>query len=440
MNNRLLSGQLMWKRAIKAIPGGNGLLSKRPDRYAPDIWPAYFHKSFGVNVEDLDGNHFIDMAQMGIGSAILGYAHPELTEAVTETLQKGVNCTLNAPEEVMLAERLLELNPFAGGIRFAKTGGEAMAMSIRIARAHTGKDKVLFSGYHGWFDWYLATNIQNKDGLDDHLIPGLSTKGVPSGLKNTAIPFKYNDVDDLQRVLHENPDAGVICIEGARYEFATTEFLSLISQTAKKRNLIIISDEITSGWRMTDGGVYKLTDFRPDIVVYAKAMGGGYAISAVVGSAEVMFSSQDTFMSSTMWTERVGFSAALKTIEILTRDRVWEHLVKIGDYIGSGWQRLASKHDLKISITDFKPLITMKFDYGSLNQSLATLFIQEMLNRGYLAATSVYVSYAHTYEIVDSYLEAVDECFLILGNAIEAKNVDQLLKTKIRSDSFNRLT
>jgi len=433
-------GKSMWSRAVKSIPGGNGLLSKRPDRYAPDIWPSYFSSAHGVEVDDLDGNRFIDMAQMGIGSSILGYAHPELTDAVTETIRKGVNCTLNAPEEVMLAERLLELNPFAGSVKFAKTGGEAMSMAIRIARAHTGKDKVLFSGYHGWCDWYLATNIQNKSGLDDHLISGLSTKGVPLGLANTAVPFKYNDVEDLQKVLDENPDAGVICIEGARYEFASPEFLSLISLSAKKRNLIVILDEITSGWRMTDGGVYKLTDFQPDIVVYAKAMGGGYAISAVLGSSEVMDSAQDTFMSSTMWTERVGFSAALKTIEILTRDHVWEHLNKIGDYIGSGWLTLARKHGLKITVTDFKPLITMKFNYGSLNQSLATLFIQEMLPRGYLAAPSVYVSYAHTYQIVDTYLEAVDECFLLLANALEKKNVDEVLKTKVRSDSFNRLT
>jgi glutamate-1-semialdehyde 2,1-aminomutase len=433
-------GKSMWSRAVKSIPGGNGLLSKRPDRYAPDIWPSYFSSAHGVEVDDLDGNRFIDMAQMGIGSSILGYAHPELTDAVTETIQKGVNCTLNAPEEVMLAERLLELNPFAGNVKFAKTGGEAMSMAIRIARAHTGKDKVLFSGYHGWCDWYLATNIQNKSGLDDHLISGLSTKGVPLGLANTAIPFKYNDVRDLQIVLDENPDAGVICIEGARYEFASPEFLSLISLSAKKRNLIVIVDEITSGWRMTDGGVYKLTDLQPDIVVYAKGMGGGYAISAVLGSSEVMDSAQDTFMSSTMWTERVGFSAALKTIEILTRDHVWEHLNKIGDYIGSGWLTLARKHGLKITVTDFKPLITMKFNYGSLNQSLATLFIQEMLPRGYLASPSVYVSYAHTYQIVDTYLEAVDECFLLLANALERKNIDEVLKTKVRSDSFNRLT
>ena len=200
MKTNRSSGNLMWERAIKAIPGGNGLLSKRPDRYAPDIWPSYFSKSSGVKVTDLDGNIFIDMAQMGIGSAILGYAHPELVKSVSDVIKDGVNCTLNAPEEVMLAEKLLDLNPFAGGVRFAKSGGEAMAIAVRIARAKTGKDKVLFSGYHGWSDWYLATNLSNKDGLDDHLIPGLSARGVPSGLANTAIPFTYNDIENFEKL------------------------------------------------------------------------------------------------------------------------------------------------------------------------------------------------------------------------------------------------
>jgi glutamate-1-semialdehyde 2,1-aminomutase len=433
-------GIKMWERAIKALPGGNGLLSKRPDRYAPDIWPSYYSKSSGVEIIDLDGNSYIDMAQMGIGSAILGYSNPELTSAVSESIKDGVNCTLNSPEEVLLAEKLIELNPFAGSVRFARSGGEAMSIAIRIARAHSGKDKVLFSGYHGWCDWYLATNLGNKDGLNEHLIPGLNTTGVPSGLANTAVPFSYNDEENFEKVVKENPDAGVICIEGARYDFPRKDFLDSITYIAKKYNMVVVSDEITSGWRMTDGGVYKLNGFNPDIVVYAKAMGGGYAISAVVGSEKVMYSAQDTFMSSTMWTERVGFTAALATINILTREKVWEHLIKIGDQIGDGWLKLSKKHNINLTITDFKPLITMKLNYQNRNQALMTLFIQEMLFRGYLAATSVYVSYAHTEKIVEKYLTAVDECFEIMSQAIENNNENELLKTKIRSDSFQRLT
>ena len=433
-------GKEMWRRAIKSLPGGNGLLSKRPDRYAPDIWPNYYSKSCGVEVTDLDGNKYIDMAQMGIGSAILGYANKELTNAVSEVIKDGVNCTLNSPEEVLLAEKLIDLNPFAGGVRFARSGGEAMAMAIRIARAHSGKEKVLFSGYHGWCDWYISTNLGTNDGLGEHLIPGLNTSGIPSGLANTAIPFTYNNIENLEQTIKDNPDAGIICIEGARYDFPEKDFLDFISYIAKKKNMVIVSDEITSGWRMTDGGVYKINGFDPDIVVYAKAMGGGYAISSIVGSESVMNSAQNTFMSSTMWTERVGFVAALTTINILTRDKVWEHLNDIGNLIGDGWNKLSKKHNIDISITDFKPLVTMKLNYGNRNQALATLFIQEMLKRGYLAATSVYVSYAHNKEIIKSYLKATDECFEILSDAINNQNELELLETKVRSDSFNRIT
>ena len=434
------AGHKLWRQAVSVIPGGNGLLSKRPDRYAPDIWPAYFSRAKGCDIWDLDGNKYIDIAQMGIGSAILGYANEELNSAVNGAIADGVSTTLNAPEEVYLAEKLLELNPFAGGVKFARTGGEAMAMAVRIARAYSGRDKVAFSGYHGWCDWYLATNLTDENNLSDHLLPGLNPKGVPKGLANTALPFCYNDVKDFRRLIDANPDVGVIAIESARYDFPTQAFLNEIQTVARDRNIVIVVDEITSGWRMTDGGVYKLNGFNPDIVVYGKAMGGGFAISAVVGRYEVMDEAQNTFISSTFWTERVGFVAALKTIDILMRDKVWEHLVRIGNRIGGGWLRLAKKHDLNLHITDFKPLITMKFEYDNLNNSVLTLFTQEMLKRGYLAAASVYVSSAHTDTIVDEYLGHVDEVFGIISQSISLNTVSERLETRIRSDSFSRLT
>ncbi len=435
-----VNGMALWNRALEVIPGGNGLLSKRPERYAPDIWPSYFIECKGVEVKSLDGITYVDMAQMGLGSSILGYANAELTDAVCSGIRSGVNCTLNAPEEVYLAEKLIDLNPFAGGVRFARTGAEAMSIALRIARAASGRTKVAFSGYHGWSDWYLASNLQGVDSLAPHLLPGLNTKGVPAGLKGTAIPFLYNDVDDLDRVIKENPDIGVICIEGARYDFPNKNFLDAIANYASVMNLIVILDEITSGWRMTDGGVYKLNGFKPDIVVYGKALGGGFAISAVVGCKSVMDSAQDTFLSSTMWTERVGFLAGLKTIEILCREKGWIHLIEMGTKIGAGWTNLARKHDLKLEVTEFKPLITMKFKYNDKNSILQTLFTQEMLDRGYLAAGSVYVSLAHTSEIIDTYLSAVDQVFAVIAEAIENNDIHLRLRTRLKTDAFQRLT
>lgn len=436
---KMNQGQKLWKKAIEIIPGGNGLLSKRPDRYAPDIWPNYYSRAKGVEVWDLDGNKYVDMAQMGIGAAILGYCNDEVNETVCGAVEKGVCSTLNAPEEVCLAEKLLELNPFAGGVKFARTGGEAMAVAVRIARAFSGRDKVAFSGYHGWCDWYLAANLSGENSLGEHLLPGLAPEGVPKGLKGTALPFKYNDVEALEKLVSGNKDIGVIVIEGARYDFPKKEFLDAIEYIAKRNKIIVVSDEITSGWRMTDGGVYKLNGFKPDIVVYGKAMGNGFAISAVVGRKDVMSAAQDTFISSTFWTERVGFAAALKTIEILTREKIWEHLVRIGTKIGDGWEAKAKKHGVTLHITDFKPLISMKLDYGRQNSAIATLFTQEMLKRGYLAATSIYVSAAHTDGIIDAYMDKVDEVFGLISEAIKTGTVDDKLETKVRDEGFKRL-
>lgn len=433
------SGLKLWQRAIKAIPGGNGLLSKRPDRYAPDIWPTYYTKAKGVEIWDLDGKKYIDMAQMGIGTAILGYGDDEVNEEVKKAVDNGVNATLNAPDEVYLAERLLELNPFAGGVKFARCGGEAMAIAVRIARAYSGRDKIAFSGYHGWSDWYLAANLTSESNLSDHLLPGLKPKGVPHGLQNTAFPFQYNNIEELYGVINKE-DIGVIIIEGARYDFPTKEFLAAIQKIAKEKELVIIVDEITSGWRMTDGGVYKLMEFNPDIVIYGKSMGNGFAISAIIGRKEVMDESQETFISSTFWTERVGFVAALKTLEKVTENKVWEHLNEIGDLIGNGWQCLAEKHGLKLSITDFKPLITFKFGYEDKNSALLTLFTQEMLKMGYLAANSVYVSYAHSEDIVKEYMSHVDDVFKKIVHAVENDKIEDMLETSIRAEGFKRLT
>ena len=167
------AGLRLWRKALKSIPGGNNLLSKRPERYAPDLWPTYFSRAKGCRIWDLNDNEYIDMAQMGIGAAILGYCNEEVDSAVKKCIESGVSTTLNAPEEVYLAEKLLELNPFAGGVKFARTGGEAMAIAVRIARAYTNSDKVAFSGYHGWSDWYLATNLNN-----DHKLSIIISNGV----------------------------------------------------------------------------------------------------------------------------------------------------------------------------------------------------------------------------------------------------------------------
>jgi glutamate-1-semialdehyde 2,1-aminomutase len=433
------TGLRLWEDAKRVIPGGNGLLSKRPERYAPDVWPTYYSYAKGIKIADLDLKIYTDMAQMGIGSAVLGYADSDVNMAVTSAVSAGVNTTLNCPQEVLLAEKLLEIDTFAGGVRFARTGAEAMSIAVRIARAHTGKDKVAFSGYHGWSDWYLATNIESSDNLNDHLLEGLAPLGVPSSLSGTAIPFKYNDKDDLVNAVGDNEIAAII-IEGARYDFATPEFLETVKRVAEEKNAVIIFDEITSGWRMCPGGVYRLYDFTPDIVVYGKAMGNGFAISAVVGKQEVMDSAQDTFISSTFWTESVGFSAAIATIDKFIQNDVHKHLIDMGEFIKNEWESCFKKLDLNITVTEFLPLVTFKPDYGKLNDKILTYFTQEMLKEGYLASNSIYISYAHKTKPVLKYLIYFRRVMKEISQAIKEGNLDDLLETRCRESGFKRLT
>lgn len=433
------TGVNLWNKAKKIIPGGSQLLSKRSERFLPGLWPAYYKKAEGVYVWDLDGNKFIDMAYMGIGACVLGYADPDVNKAVKYVIDNGSMSTLNSPEEIELAELLLKMEPWAGMVRFGRAGGEACAIAVRIARAYTDKEKVAFCGYHGWHDWYLAANLADDKNLDGQLLPGLKPKGVPRGLTGTSIPFNYNKIEELEKIIQEN-NIGVIIMEPVREHEPENDFLQKVRKIADKIGAILIFDEITSGFRIKVGGAFKKYAVNPDIVVYGKGMGNGYPISAVVGKKEIMDAAQETFISSTFWTERIGPAAAIATIKKFQKNNVARHLVKMGKKITSGWKKAAEKHGLKIETHGIAPLTSFSLQYGDDSQALHTLFNQEMLEKGYLVTKAVYLSFAHTEEIIDKYLKLVDEVFVKLKSAIDEDNVKDLLKGDVAYSDFKRLT
>lgn len=429
----------LWNRSKTFIPGGNQLLSKRSEMFLPGQWPSYYQKAKGIEIWDLDDNRFIDMSLMGVGSCILGYADDDVNRAVKNAVDSGSMSTLNCVEEVELAELLLNINNWADMVRFARTGGEAMAIAIRIARAHTRKDTVAFCGYHGWSDWYLAANLADDANLDGHLLPGLEPAGVPRGLKGTSIPFNYNRIDELEKIIDQNDDIGVIVMEPIRHHEPKNDFLGRIRKIADEIGAVLIFDEITSGWRMNVGGAHALYNVFPDIAVYGKAMSNGYPMAAIVGKRDVMDDAQNTFISSTYWTERVGPAAAIATVNKLQDCDVPSHLSKIGKMITSGWESLSQEHDLRISIEGIPPLPLFVFEYQN-SQALHTLFTQEMLDRGYLASKGVYVSYSHNERYVEDYLENVDEVFGIIKSSVKKNNTYDLLKGPVAHSGFSRLT
>ena len=305
------TGQKLWKRAKEIIPGGNMLLSKRAEMFLPEQWPAYFSKAKGCKVWDMDGNEYIDMSIMGIGTNILGYGNQEVDDAVRKTIDAGNMSTFNCPEEMYLAEKLIEIHPWAHMVRLARSGGEANAIAIRIARSASGKDNVAICGYHGWHDWYLSANLGDDKNLAGHLLPGLEPKGVPQNLRGTVFPFNYNNYDELLTLVNEH-DIGVIKMEVVRNMGPLDNFLHKVRKLATERNIVLIFDECTSGFRETFGGLHKKYGVEPDMAMFGKALGNGYGITATIGKREVMEAAQTTFISSTFWTERIGPTAALK--------------------------------------------------------------------------------------------------------------------------------
>lgn len=432
------TGQKLYEKAKTLIPGGTMLLSKRPEMFLPNNWPSYYSKAKGCNVWDLDGNKYTDMTIMGIGTNTLGYGNEAVDNAVLNVVKSGNMSTFNCPEEVALAERLTEINPWAEMVRFARSGGEANSIAIRIARAASGKDKVAICGYHGWHDWYLSANHNEGDELSQHLLPGLSPNGVPKNLKDTVYPFNYNNYDELLDIVTNN-DIGVIKMEVERNFGPEDNFLQKVRDLATKKNIVLIFDECTSGFRETFGGIYKKYGVEPDIAMYGKTIGNGYALTAVVGRKEVMQSAQNTFISSTFWTERIGPTAALTTLKEMEKVKSWEIITETGKKVQQGWLSTANSNGLDISLFGIPSLCV--YSFNSKNALKYKTFVtQEMLKKGFLASTNFYSSTAHKQEHLESYFNALDEVFSIINKCEnEVLNIDNLLEGPVCHSGFKRL-
>lgn len=435
---KLNTGQSLYRQARCRIPGGTQLLSKRPEMFLPERWPVYYQRAQGAEVWDLDGNRYLDMSLNGVGSCILGHADPEVNSAVIRAVECGSMSTLNAPEEVELAERLCELHPWADMARFMRSGGEAMAAAVRIARAATGRDRIAFCGYHGWHDWYLAANLSG-DSLAPHLLAGLDSTGVPRGLEGSMLPFHYNQAEELQQIASIYPgEIAAIVMEPTRSKTPAAGFLEDVRHIADRIGAVLIFDEATVGFRLATGGAHLIYGVEPDMAVFAKAISNGFAMAAVIGREAVMQAAQNSFISSTYWTERIGPAAALATIAKHERERVPVHLARIGARVQQGWKVTADRAGLPVQISGMDPLSLIRFDVEDA-QAVRTLFTQEMLDRGFLAGSAFYVTYSHTDAHIDNYLEAVEPVFALLASAVTDGTVRAHLHGPVAHSGFQRL-
>ena len=406
--------------------------------FAPDQWPAYFEHAKGIEVTDIDGNKYRDFSHFGVGTNTLGYGNKVVNDAVYECIKKGNLSTLNPPEEVYLAKRLVKMHPWSSMAKFARSGGEINSMAVRIARSYTGKSKIAFCGYHGWHDWYLSANIDDKKNLDSQLMSGLSPVGVPIELANTAIPFQEGDLQKLEEIL-SNKDVAAIKMEVMRSKAPSKKYLSDIRNLADKYGSLLIFDECTSGFRETFGGLHLKYNIDPDLAVLGKTLGNGYAITTVIGTKEVMSASQNSFISSTFFTERIGYAAALTTLDEMERLRSWEVISQKGAYFKKKILNISKKYNLELDVSGMDALVC--YNFKNMDALAAKTFIsQEMLKEGFLAGNLFYPSVDHSKEDMRDFFDSIEKVFIKLALIVKNKeDISTYLNGPICHAGFQRL-
>ncbi len=436
-----MNNQDFYAFAKSRIPGGVQLLSKRPEQFAPNHWPGYASRAKGCEVWDLEDNHYYDVTINGIGACLLGYADPDVTRAVVNRVENGSMTTLNAPEEVYLAEKLCQIHPWAESVRFARTGGEICSIAVRIARATTGRDLVAICGYHGWGDWYIAANLGDTSKLDGQLLPGLEPYGVPRQLTGSAVTFFHNDKKSFDKVMDQYGDRlACVIMEPVRSEMPKDNFLHYVRERTKKAGALLIFDEITIGWRFCFGGSHLKLGVTPDIAIFAKALGNGHPIAAVIGTKEAMDGANYSFISSTYWTEAVGPVAALATIEKMEKTKVWEHAHAVGNTVFQDWEESAKRNGIQIECSGFPVLA--HFSFAEHHAELKTLYTILMLKEGFLANTSIYPTLAHDDKTLALHKEAMDKAFFQIAQILKKGGKDAVMEAlggKVCESDFKRL-
>lgn len=430
--------QERYRRAKELIPYGVGLRSKKPEGFCPGLWPAYHSKAKGCEVWDLDGKHYYDFVSNGIGACLLGFSYDPVNEAVIQRIRDGSMCTQNPVEEVELAELLCHIHPWASKVRFARSGGEIASVAVRIARATTGRDLVAVCGYHGWTDFYIAANLGDTPEQKGKLLGGFPPDGVPEQLRGTTLFFHYDNTEEFDQVIAQYGDRlACVMIESARSTDPAPGFMEHVRAETKRVGALMIMDEITIGWRNNFGGYHLKLGITPDMAIFAKSLGNGHPISAVIGTAEAMEGGERAFLSSTYWSENVGPTAALATIKEMERTKVWEHTWSVGEQFTAILKAASAKYDIPMNIGNCFPSLN-RYSFKENNRQMSTLFTTLMLDQGILAATYFYTTLAHGEESLGAFANALDVVFDQMSDIVRRGDLDKVVK-EISVPGFERL-
>ncbi len=437
LKKRNLENLKKWINVKKIVLNGGLLLSKRPEQFLPGGWPTFYKKAKSCLVWDNSNKKYIDFSYMGVGTNILGYSHKKINEYVKKIIDQGSISTLNSNLDNKLSKELIKAHSWAGMTTFCRTGAEANTLAIRISRVFTKKDQIAICGYHGWHDWYLSANLENKNNLDSIHLKGLSTIGVPDNLRGTIHPFKYNDIKSFKNLINRNPNIGTVFMEVQRNEKPKRDFLKIIRKITLKKDILLIFDECTSGFREVYGGLHKKYKVYPDIAVFGKALGNGIPITAVIGKKNVMEKSKKSFISSTFWTDSTGPAAAIATLEEMKKVKSWKKTVLIGKKIKKFWKSLSKKYNIELNISGLDSMPTFNFK-NKLNLYFKTFITQELLKKNILATNTVYCCIDHE-KYLHKYFKELDIVFKKIKFIINNESILDYLDYPVSNPGFSRL-
>ena len=429
----------LYAQAEQWFPYGTQLWSRSPHLGPYGQAPIYFERARGCRFWDVDGNEFIDTG-MAVGPVTLGYCYDAVDRAVKAQIDQGVLGTINNAVEIEMAQTLGQMIPSAEMVKFCKGGGEADAIAVRLARGYTGKDIVLFCGYHGWHDWYISGNLASESTLDSHLLPGINPKGVPAALAGTTAPFEYGNLDSLQQALQRHVGhVACIIMEPTRFAHPGPGYLESVRQLADDHGCLLIFDEVVTGFRMTGGSAQAYYGVTPDLTALGKAIANGYALAAVVGKRAVMAPQEDNFISSTYFSDTVSLAAGVATLKEIQQEDVCRVNDATGLKIRQGLAAAAHKHGLHARTEGHDSHFHLAFDYGTQSSELSTLYAQEMIARGIYNTGTFYVCYQHTDDDVARIVAAAEQSFAVVARALQQGNVSTVLQAPIKAQGFRRM-
>lgn len=401
------TGHDLQRRASRRLPG---IPEPEPGHVGPR--PLFIARSKGAETWDVDGRRYVDMSTSGTGCNVLGFADPEVEEAVVRAVHDGPMASVLQPADVELADLLCELHPWADMVRYARAGSDATSLAIRIARTYTNRERVAFCGYHSWHDWYMSAGHAQPDAIDRFLQPGFGdAAGVPRAAGGLAVPFHYNDASELEQVLRASPGRfAAVILEPVRNTLPEPGFLARVRELASEHGAVLIADEVMAGFRLGPGGAHLAYGIEPDLAVFSKAISNGHPMSAVIGREAIMRAQLRTFAYSTYWIEGVGPAAAVATIKKYVRERVHDHLRARGEAVQAGWRAAAARAGLAVKVEGIPPLSRLSFVHDD-PARLMDIYGARMAEQGFLAGERYYPTLAHTEDHVRDYLAATERVF-----------------------------